>query len=43
MFEVIQKHLSGNSVLEKVVICLIDQREYKAFQKILEKNKDSKE
>ena len=43
MFEVIQKHLSGNSVLEKVVICLIDQREYKAFQKILEYNKDSKE
>lgn len=43
MFKVIQKHLSGNSVLEKVVICLIDQREYQAFQKILEQKKDFKE
>ena len=43
MFEVIQKHLSGNSVLEKVVICLIDQREYKAFKEVLELKGNFKE
>lgn len=43
MFEVIQKHLSGNSVLEKVVICLIDQREYKAFQKVWKEMEEVKE
>ncbi len=36
MFDVLKKHLAGNTVLEKVVICLIDQREYKAFQEVLE-------
>ena len=43
MFEVIQKHLSGNTVLEKLVICLIDQREYKAFQEVLELKGNFKE
>ena len=43
MFEAIQKHLAGNTVLEKVVICVIDQREYNAFQKVLKLNGDFKE
>jgi O-acetyl-ADP-ribose deacetylase (regulator of RNase III) len=34
MFDVLKKHLAGNTVLEKVVICLIDQREYNVFQKV---------
>jgi O-acetyl-ADP-ribose deacetylase (regulator of RNase III) len=43
MFEVISKHLSVNTVLEKVVICLIDEREYKAFQEVWELKGDFKE
>ncbi len=36
MSEVLKKHLAGETVLEKVVICVVDQREYNAFQKVLE-------
>lgn len=43
MFEVIRKHLAGETVLEKVVICLIDQREYKAFQEVFELKGDFKD
>jgi len=43
MFEVIQKHLSGNTVLEKIVICLIDQREFSAFQKVWKEMEEVKE
>ncbi len=32
MFEVLRQHLAGSTTLEKVVICLVDQREYLAFQ-----------
>jgi O-acetyl-ADP-ribose deacetylase (regulator of RNase III) len=38
MFKVLKNHLSGNTVLEKVVICFIDHREHKAFQKVLNQN-----
>ena len=34
MYEAINTHLSGDTNLEKVVICVYDQREYKAFQKV---------
>ena len=43
MFEVIKKHLAGNSILEKVVICLMDQREYNAFQKVWKEKEEVKE
>jgi O-acetyl-ADP-ribose deacetylase (regulator of RNase III) len=43
MFEVIRKHLAGNTVLEKVVICLMDQREYNAFQKVWKEKEEVKE
>ena len=43
MFDVLKKHLAGNTVLEKVVICLIDQREYKAFKEVLELKGNFKE
>ena len=43
MFEVLKKHLSGKTVLKKVVICVVDQREYKAFQEVMELKGDSKE
>jgi O-acetyl-ADP-ribose deacetylase (regulator of RNase III) len=43
MFEVIRKHLAGETVLEKVVICFIDQREYKAFQEVFELKEDFKD
>jgi len=39
MYKVISDHLAGNTILEKVVISVIDQREYKAFQEVLEKMK----
>jgi len=43
MFEVIKKHLASNAVLEKVVICLMDQREYNAFQKVWKEKEEVKE
>ena len=43
MFEVITNHLSGKTNLKKVVIGLVDQREYKAFQEVFELNEDLKE
>jgi len=43
MFEVIQKHLSGNTVLEKVIVCLNDQRELNAFQKVWKEMEEVKE
>jgi len=43
MFEVIKKHLTGNTVLEKVVICLMDHREYNAFQKVWKEKEEVKE
>ena len=43
MFEVITKHLSSNTVLDKVVICLVDQREYNAFQKVWKEKEEVKE
>jgi len=38
MFNVLKKHLAGETKLEKVIICLMDQREYKAFQEEMEVN-----
>jgi len=35
MCDVISVHLSGDTNLEKVVICVNDQREYQVFQKVL--------
>jgi len=43
MFDVIKKHLAGNTVLEKVVICLMDQREYNVFQKVWKEKEEVKE
>ncbi len=43
MFEVIRKHLAGETVLEKIVICLIDQREFSAFQKVWKEMEEVKE
>jgi O-acetyl-ADP-ribose deacetylase (regulator of RNase III) len=43
MFEVIKKHLAGNTVLEKIVICLLDQREYNTFQKVWKEKEEVKE
>ena len=40
MFEVIKKHLAGKTVLEKVVICVMDQREHNAFKKVLDEKKE---
>jgi len=42
MFDVLKEHLSSNTVLEKVVICFIDKREYNAFNKVW-KEKEVKE
>jgi O-acetyl-ADP-ribose deacetylase (regulator of RNase III) len=42
MFEVIRNHLAGDTVLEKVVICVMDQREHNAFKKVLEEKEDLK-
>jgi O-acetyl-ADP-ribose deacetylase (regulator of RNase III) len=36
MLKVIQKHLLENSTLEEIVICVIDDREYKVFQEYWE-------
>ena len=36
MHKVIGNHIAGNTNLEKVVISVIDQREYKVFQEVLE-------
>ncbi len=43
MFDVLKEHLAGNTVLEKVVICLMDQREYNAFQKVWKEKEEVKE
>jgi O-acetyl-ADP-ribose deacetylase (regulator of RNase III) len=43
MFNTLRDHLSGDSILEKVVISVIDQREFKAFQKVLEPERNFKE
>jgi O-acetyl-ADP-ribose deacetylase (regulator of RNase III) len=32
MFEAIKKHLADGSSLKEIVICVLDKREYKAFQ-----------
>jgi O-acetyl-ADP-ribose deacetylase (regulator of RNase III) len=42
MFEVIRKHLAGETVLEKVIICVMDQREHNAFKKVLEEKEKLK-
>jgi O-acetyl-ADP-ribose deacetylase (regulator of RNase III) len=36
MIDVINKHPSGNTSLKEVVICAMDNREYKAFQSVME-------
>ncbi|MCW8805130.1 MAG: macro domain-containing protein [Ignavibacteriaceae bacterium] len=36
MIDVINKHLSGTTSLKEVVICAMDNREYKAFQSVME-------
>ncbi len=36
MIDVVNKHLSGTTSLKEVVICAMDNREYKAFQSIME-------
>ncbi len=36
MVEVIDNHLSGTTSLKEVVICALDNREYKAFQSVME-------
>jgi len=36
MIEVIDNHLSGTTSLKEVVICAMDNREYKAFQSVME-------
>jgi O-acetyl-ADP-ribose deacetylase (regulator of RNase III) len=36
MVEVIDNHLSGTTSLKEVVICAMDNREYKAFQSVIE-------
>lgn len=43
MFDVLIKHLSGTTTLEKVIICVVDKREYIAFQKVLELKGNFKE
>ena len=43
MFNTLRDHLIGNTILEKVVISVIDQREYKAFQDALEPERNFKE
>jgi O-acetyl-ADP-ribose deacetylase (regulator of RNase III) len=43
MNKVISDHLTGNTHLEKVVISVIDQREFKAFQEVLEPERNFKE
>ena len=32
MLEVIKKHILDDSSLEEVIICVLDEREFKAFQ-----------
>ena len=39
MFDEINKHLSGKTSLKEVVICAMDNREYKAFQTVMEGKK----
>jgi O-acetyl-ADP-ribose deacetylase (regulator of RNase III) len=43
MYDVISDHLSGDTALEKVVISVIDAREYNAFKKVLEPERNFKE
>ena len=43
MFKAISDHLACSTILEKVVISVIDQREFKAFQEVLEVNRNFKE
>ena len=43
MYTVISDHLAGKTILEKVVITVIDQREFKAFQEVLEPERNFKE
>lgn len=38
MYKVISYHLDSNTLLEKVVISVIDDREFKAFKKVLYNN-----
>jgi len=38
MYKVISDHLVSNTLLEKVVIKVIDEREFKAFKKVLDNN-----
>jgi O-acetyl-ADP-ribose deacetylase (regulator of RNase III) len=38
MYKVLSDHLAGNTILEKVVISVIDQREFKAFQEVPKNN-----
>ena len=43
MFNVLRDHLAGDANLEKVVISVIDQREFKAFQNVFEPERNFKE
>jgi O-acetyl-ADP-ribose deacetylase (regulator of RNase III) len=43
MFKTLKDHMTGNTILEKVVISVIDQREFKAFQNVLEPERNFKE
>ena len=38
MYKVINDHLNGDNILEKVVISVIDEREFRAFKKVLNNN-----
>ena len=38
MYKVINDHLASDTLLEKIVINVIDEREFKAFEKILHNN-----
>jgi O-acetyl-ADP-ribose deacetylase (regulator of RNase III) len=38
MYKVLSDHLAGNTLLEKVVISVIDEREFKAFNDVLNNN-----
>lgn len=39
MFEVITDHVSKESSIEEIIICVLDNREFKTFQNIWESNK----
>lgn len=43
MLKTLRNHLNGNTSIEKVVISVIDQREFKAFQNVLEPERNLKE